>query len=53
MERVLDCIRFESRREIEEIESALNTYLDDHPGAENEDKVDEMRVILEAMHRNW
>ncbi len=46
-------VKFETIREIEEVESALNTYLDDHPEADNEEKIEEFRKLLEEMHKKW
>lgn len=48
-----DKIIFESRREIEAIESALNQFVEEHPNDDDNNTVLGLCDLLEAMHRFW
>lgn len=53
MKIIQDCIQFEYRSEINEIEAALGTYLEDHPNERNKEAVKELISLLDAMYISW
>ena len=53
MKKNMDCIKFEYRSEIDEIETALDCYLKDHPSADNKETVKEMIHLLDVMYMSW
>lgn len=53
MQLDMDCIQFESRREIEDIIIALDTYLKEHKRTNSVDTVKKLANLLNVMHMNW
>lgn len=48
-----DKIQFETRREIETVETALNTYLADHKDAAEAAAIRRLDDLLDVMHMSW
>lgn len=53
MQRNMDTIQFESRRELEEIGIALQEYMDKHPDKAEDSSVKELFNLLDCMHMEW
>lgn len=53
MQKDMDTIQFESRSELEYLTSALNTFLKEHPKAEEKDAVSELSNLLDSMWYEW
>jgi len=53
MQRNLDTIKFENKREIEAIRAALLEYLKRHPSDKNTSSVSELYDKLDVMHMTW
>ncbi len=53
MKQDMDKIVFESRREIEAIEMALNTYTEEHPDESYAEEAQRLSELLEVMHMSW
>ena len=50
-----DKLTFESRREVDTMQSVLQQYLEDHPSCDDytKEKVSKAIDILEVMYLNW
>ena len=48
-----DNIQFESRYEIDEIVSALETFLQEHPEAREKETVKQLCNLLDVMYMEW
>ena len=53
MKKDLDKIVFESRREIEEVLSALNEWQDSHKSDSKKETVQKLVNLLDVMHMEW
>ena len=53
MKRDMDTIQFESRRELEEIIIALDTFLEEHPNHDSSKTAELLRDKLDVMHMEW
>ena len=53
MKLEMDTIVFESRREIEDVLSALEQFLDEHPDVSESVAVKQLADKLDVMHMNW
>lgn len=53
MKKGNDTIQMESRYEIDEVISALETFLDEHPKAREKGTIETMRNLLEVMYMEW
>lgn len=53
MKKGMDTIQFESRRELEEIIIALNTFLEEHPNNHVSKTAETLRDQLDVMHMEW
>ena len=53
MERNMDKIQFESRYEIDEVVSALETFLQEHPNAREKETVKRLADLLDVMYMQW
>lgn len=49
----MDTITLENRSEIYDVINALETFLDEHPKAEERKSVERMRDLLDAMAMEW
>lgn len=49
----MDKIQFESRSEISETMTALNTFLQEHPNADEEITVTRLFNLLDVMYISW
>ncbi len=49
----LDKIKFQSRSEIDETMTALDTFLNEHPEAGEKKTVTRLRDLLEVMYISW
>ena len=53
MKKDLDKIVFESRREIEEVLSALDEWQDSHKSDSKKETVQKLVNLLDVMHMEW
>lgn len=53
MERELDKIQFESRREVREIIRVLEKYMETYPKENNNQAVKDLYNLLEVMDMTW
>ena len=53
MKKSMDTIQFESRYELSDLISALETFLEEHPKAEEGKSVERLRDLLDAMCMEW
>lgn len=53
MKKDMDCIQFESRREIEEVILALEEWQKSHKSDNKTDTVKRLSELLEVMHMEW
>ena len=53
MTKTGDCIKFEYRSEVDEVENALEIYLKEHPAESNKETVKRMIDLLEVMYLEW
>lgn len=52
MKKEMDCIQFESRREIEEVEKAIIAYVKQNP-TEKSEILERFIDLLDVMHMEW
>lgn len=53
MKKDMDKIQFESRSEIHDIASALDTFKNEHPTAEENKTVERLFDLLDVMDMEW
>ena len=53
MKKDMDKIQFEDRQEIDEILSALDTFLQVHPNAREKGTVKQLTELLDVMYLEW
>lgn len=53
MKKIMDKIQFEDRREIDEVVSALNTFLEEHSNAKEKESTEKLSNLLDAMYMEW
>lgn len=53
MTRELDAIKFESKQELHDTYKALETYLDEHPEAENKANVERLLDLIDITIMEW
>lgn len=53
MKKGNDTIQFESRYEIDEVVSALDTFMEEHPNAREKESVERLKDLLDVMYMEW
>lgn len=53
MKKDMDCIQFESRREIEEIMRVIDKYVKQNPAEKNNKTLEHFFDLLDVMHMEW
>lgn len=53
MKKDMDCIQFESRREIEEIMQVIDKYVKQNPAEKNNKTLERFFNLLDVMHMEW
>lgn len=53
MKKDMDCIQFESRREIEEIMQVIDKYVKQNPAEKNNKTLELFFNLLDVMHMEW
>lgn len=53
MEKLMDKIQFSSRYEIDEVISALQIFLKEHPNAREKETVQKLINLLDVMYMEW
>lgn len=53
MKLEMDKIIFESRLEIDEVENAIDKFLEEHPKAEGADTLKNLSKLLDKMYMSW
>lgn len=48
-----DCLKFDYRIEVDEIQKALETYMNEHPAEENKETVEETIKLLNKIYMDW
>lgn len=53
MKKDMDCIQFESRRELEELMNVINNYVTQNPSEKKNKTLERFFDLLDAMHMEW
>lgn len=53
MKLEMDKIIFDDRYEVDEIEDALDTYINEHPDSRSIKTVKKLSKLLDAMYMSW
>mgnify|MGYP006898621905 CR=1 FL=1 len=53
MKKDMDKIQFENRYEIDEVISALDTFLKEHPNAREQETCKRLSELLDVMYMEW
>lgn len=53
MRRNMDEIQFESKCEIDEVVSALETFIEEHPNARERSSAERLKNLLDVMYMVW
>lgn len=53
MQRELDTIKFESRRELEDLMSAIDKLVTGHPEEKRNKTLEELYRYIDIMHMEW
>ena len=48
-----DYIKFESRKEIDDIANALEKFIKEHPGDDGKESIRRMIDLLDAIYMSW
>ena len=48
-----DKIQFQSRHEIDEVASALDTFMKEHPDSREKEAVKKLSALLDVMYIGW
>ena len=53
MKKDMDCIQFESRRELEELMQVIDKYVKQNPAEKNNKTLERFFNLLDVMHMEW
>lgn len=53
MNKQMDKIQFENRREIEELMRVINKYIEQNPKEKNNNTLERFYDLLDVMHMEW
>lgn len=53
MKQISDKIQFESRNEVSEVMSALDTFIEEHKGAKEIKAVKRLNDLLDVIYMSW